>query len=210
MPENGGPGMIDCGSESLHRGGSAVRCVERGRVGARCRTSYARSFRAGETILPRLAHPSALFVVADGMVEEADQAGPVALYSRGDAFDPMGLINGRSENSFVSRNRSTCYLLPAQLFHALARSNARFREHYQQDLGHRLDKVVAVQQQREASSFLLAKIGEGQLHPPVFVDPQTTIKQATQLMQTHEATAVLVRGERIGIFTERDVRERWC
>jgi CBS domain-containing protein len=165
-------------------------------------------FAPGETILRRLAHPSALFVVADGMVEEADQAGPVALYLRGDTFDSMGLINGRSENSFVSRNRSTCYLLPAQVFHALTRSNAKFRDHYQRDLSRRLDSAVAVQQQREASSFLLAKIGEGRLHQPVFVDPQTTIKQATQLMQTHQATAVLVRGERIGIFTERDVRER--
>ena len=165
-------------------------------------------FAPGETILRRLANPGALFVVADGMVEEADQAGPVALYSRGDTFNSMGLINGRSENSFISRNRSTCYLLPAHLFHALARSNTKFRDHYQRDLGRRLDNVAAIQQQREASSFLLAKIGEGHLHPPVFVDPQATIKQATQLMQTHEATAVLVRGERIGIFTERDVRER--
>ena len=165
-------------------------------------------FAPGETILRRLANPGALFVVADGMVEEADQAGPVALYSRGDTFDSMGLINGRSENNFISRNRSTCYLLPAHLFHALARTNAKFRDHYQRDLGRRLDNVATIQQQREASSFLLAKIGEGHLHPPVFVDPQATIKQATQLMQTHEATAVLVRGGRIGIFTERDVRER--
>src|SRR5512134_3661180 len=165
-------------------------------------------FAPGETILRRLAHPGALFVVADGMVEEADQAGPVALYLRGDTFDSMGLINGRSENAFVSRNRSTCYLLPAQVFHALTRSNPKFRDHYQRDLSRRLDSAVAIQQQREASSFLLAKIGEGRLHPPVFVDPQTTIKQATQSMQAHQATAVLVRGERVGIFTERDVRER--
>lgn len=208
MPENGGPGMMIAEARAFIqevRPFDALSADELSRVAEHLTPGH---FAPGETIVQRLAHPSALFVVADGMVEEADQAGPVALYSRGDAFDPMGLINGRSENSFVSRSRSTCYLLPAQLFHALARSNTQFREHYQKDLGHRLDKVVAVQQQREASSFLLAKIGEGQLHPPVFVDPQTTIKQATQLMQTHEATALLVRGERVGIFTERDVRER--
>src|SRR5512147_239986 len=166
-------------------------------------------FAPGETILRRWADPSSLFVVADGVVEEADQTGPVALYSRGDSFDSMGLIHGRSEHSFVARNGSTCYLLPAQMFHALSRSNPRFRDHYQRDVGRRLDTLVAAQQQREASSFLLAKIGEGNLHPPVFVGPETTIKQATRLMQTREATAVLVRdGERVGIFTERDVRER--
>jgi CBS domain-containing protein len=166
-------------------------------------------FAPGELILRRWSNPSALFVVADGLVEEADQAGPVALYSQGDSFDSMGLIRGRSEHSFVARNSSTCYLLPARMFHALSRSNPRFRDHYQRDVGRRLDTLVAAQQQREASSFLLAKIGEGNLHPPVFVGPETTIKQATQFMQMREATAVLVRdGERIGIFTERDVRER--
>jgi CBS domain-containing protein len=166
-------------------------------------------FAPGETILGRMTVPSSLFVVAEGVIEEADQAGPVALYARGDSFDSVGLINGRSGNSFVSRNRSTCYLLPAQLFHALARSNIKFREHFQRDLGRRLDTAVAVQQQREASSFLLARLGEGQLHPPVFVGPETTIKQATRLMQMREITALLVRdGDRVGIFTERDVRER--
>ena len=166
-------------------------------------------FAPGEMILRRWTNPSALFVIAEGVVEEADQAGPVALHSRGDSFDSMGLIHGRSEHSFVARNGSTCYLLPAQMFHALSRTNPRFRDHYQREAGRRLDTLVTAQQQREAFSFLLAKIGEGNLHPPVFVGPETTIKQATRLMQTREATAVLVRdGERVGIFTERDVRER--
>ena len=166
-------------------------------------------FAPGEVILRRLSGPTSLFVVAEGVVEEADQAGPVALYPTGSSFDSMGLINGRSENSFVSRDRSFCYLMPAQLFQALSRSNARFREHFQRDVTRRLDALVAVQQQREASSFLLARLGEGHLHPPVFVGPETTIKAATQLMQARDVSAVLVRdGERVGIFTERDVRER--
>ncbi|HYN38736.1 MAG TPA: putative nucleotidyltransferase substrate binding domain-containing protein, partial [Rhodospirillales bacterium] len=149
------------------------------------------------------------FVVADGVIEEIDQTGPVALYATGASFDSMALINGRSENAFVSRDRSLCYQMPVQLFHALSRSNARFREYFQRDLGRRLDALVAVQQQREASSFLLARLGEGFLHPPVFVPPETTIREATRLMQAREVSAVLVRrGNETGIFTDRDVRER--
>jgi CBS domain-containing protein len=166
-------------------------------------------FSPGETILNRRANPSSLYVVAEGVVEEADQEGPVAHYAAGASFDSIGLINGRGENAFVSRDRSVCYLMPAQLFHALSRSNVRFREHFQRDLNRRLDALAAVQQQREASSFLLAKLGEGDLHAPIFVGPETTIKEATGLMRTREVSALLVRdGERVGIFTERDVRER--
>lgn len=166
-------------------------------------------YAPGETIQPRVSSPAALFVVAEGVVEEVDQTGPVALYAAGASFDSMALINGRSENSFVSRDRSLCYQMPVQLFQALCRSNGRFREHFQRDLGRRLDALVAVQQQREAASFLLARLGEGHLHPPVFVAPETTIREATRLMQAREVSAVLVRrGEETGIFTDRDVRER--
>lgn len=166
-------------------------------------------YAPGETIQQRLNAPAALFVVAEGVVEELDQSGVIGLYPAGASFDSMALINGRSENSFVSRERSLSYQMPVQLFHALCRSNARFREFFQRDLGRRLDAMVAVQQQREAASFLLARLGEGHLHPPVFVAPETSILEATRLMRAREVSAVLVqRDGQTGIFTERDVRER--
>lgn len=166
-------------------------------------------YAAGETIQARRSHPDSLFVVAEGIVEESDHSGTVALYADGASFDAMALINGRSENAFVSRDRSLCYQMPVQLFHALCRGNAPFREYFQRDLGRRLDALVAVQQRRETASFLLARLSEGHLHPPVFVPPETTIREATQLMQSREVSAVLVRrGDETGIFTERDVRER--
>jgi len=167
------------------------------------------NYAPGEMIQERLSAPHALFIVAEGVVEEIDQSGAVGLFAAGSSFDSMALINGRSENSFVSRERSLCYQMPVQLFHALSRSNARFREHFQRDLGRRLDALVAVQQQREASSFLLARLGERNLHPAIFVGPETSILEATRLMRAREVSALLVRrGDSTGIFTERDVRER--
>jgi CBS domain-containing protein len=92
---------------------------------------------------------------------------------------------------------------------ALTRANLPFRDHYYQDLRRRMDSLVAVQQQREAASFLLTRIGDGKLHRPVFATPETTIREAVALMQANDSTAVLVRrGNATGIFTERDVRER--
>lgn len=166
-------------------------------------------FSPGETVLHRLSTPPSLFIVAEGVIEEVDQAGSVALYPATTSFDSIGLINGRSENSFVSRGRSLCYLMPSQLFQALSRNNRSFREHFQSDVQRRQEALVSVQQQREASSFLVARLGEGNLHPPLYVDAAATIKQATHLMQERDVTAVLVRRDgEVGIFTERDVRER--
>ena len=166
-------------------------------------------FSPGETVLHRLSAPPSLFIVAEGVIEEVDQTGSVALYPARSSFDSVGLINGRTENSFVSRDRSLCYLMPSPLFHAMSRNSRSFRAHFQVDVQRRQEALVSVQQQREASSFLLARLGEGNLHPPLFVDAATTIKEATQLMHERDVTAVLVRRDgQVGIFTERDVRER--
>ena len=166
-------------------------------------------FGHGETILDRLQPPSSLFLVVHGYVEECDAAGPIATHGPGDTFDPRSLINGRSEHAFVARGRTSCYLLPSLLFHALTRSNRAFHDYYFGELTRRLDAVVAVQQQREAASILISRLSEGMLHSPVYMPPEATIADAARTMQENDTTAVLVRRNGVvGIFTERDVRER--
>ncbi len=166
-------------------------------------------YLGGQTILGRWQTPPYLFVVAEGSVEEQDANGALAVYHAGQAFDARGLMHGRTENQFVARGEATCFLLPAQLFAALARGNPTFRAFFQHEINRALDSQVAVQQQREAASLLTGRVNEGELHRPVFVAPETTIREAISRMQAEAATAVLVRdGARTGIFTERDVREK--
>jgi CBS domain-containing protein len=166
-------------------------------------------YELGEPILRRLQPAKALYLVIDGIVDELDAAGPIAAYGPGSAFDAKALLQGRTEHTFVTRGRVTCFEMPSALFLALSRSNPQIREHYFSELSRRLDDLVAIQQQREAASFLMTRLGEGRLHPAVCVAPETSIGAATQAMQDNETTAVLVRrGDQVGIFTDRDVRER--
>ncbi|NJO67745.1 MAG: CBS domain-containing protein, partial [Rhodospirillales bacterium] len=166
-------------------------------------------FGPGEAILRSLQAPHSLYLIAEGSVEEIDGLGPVATLGRGQAFDARALIQGRSENTFIARSPTTAYLLPWQMFMALTRSNATFRDYYYAELSRRLDQVVALQQQRAAASFLMTRLADGQLHPPIFVAPAAPMGEAARLMQEHDSTAVLLRrGEEIGIFTDRDLRER--
>lgn len=166
-------------------------------------------FVSGESILRSLQSPQWLYIIASGEVDEIDGIGPVARHAVGDAFDARALIHGRSENSFIARGPTTCYLLPWQMFMALARSEFAFREHFYAELSRHLDAIVAVQQQREAASFLMGRLADSALHPPVFVAAETPMGEAAHLMQEHDSTAVLVRrGDEVGIFTDRDLRER--
>lgn len=166
-------------------------------------------FSSGEAILRSLQTPQWLYLIVSGEVDEIDGVGPVGLLTAGQAFDARALIQGRSENSFIARARTCCYLLPWQMFMALTRSSFPFRDFFYAELSRHLDAIITVQQQREAASFLMMHISEGELHPPVFVTADQPMSDAARLMQEHDTTAVLVRrGSDVGIFTDRDLRER--
>ncbi|QNT68317.1 putative nucleotidyltransferase substrate binding domain-containing protein [Defluviicoccus vanus] len=166
-------------------------------------------FGPGEFILRNLQAPEWLYLVAAGVVDEVDGVGPVAQHSAGSTFDVRALIQGRSENRFIARTHISCYLLPWQMFMALARSHPEFREHFYAELSRHFDAIVAVQQQREAASFLMGRLADGQLHAPVFVAADAPMSEAARLMHENDTSAVLVRrGDAVGIFTERDLREQ--
>ncbi|NJN47231.1 MAG: cyclic nucleotide-binding domain-containing protein, partial [Candidatus Competibacteraceae bacterium] len=166
-------------------------------------------FTAGEHILRRWDNPSYLYIVTQGDVEELDSEGTVGRYSSGSVFDARGLIEGRCQHTFIARSVVRCYRLPAQPFLSLIRNNSTLGDYFYEEITRKLDALITVQQQREATSFMLARIGDGELRPPVFADSTTSIQQAVALMQAHHTSAIFVkRGDDIGIFTSRDVREQ--
>ena len=167
------------------------------------------SFNAGRVILNRWESPDCLYILIEGLVEEQDADGSVAHYSPRDTFDVRSLIEGRSTHSFIAVKACECYRLPAQPFLALIRRHAALQDYYYQDLAHKLDDLAALQQQREVASFMMARIGDGQLRRPVFVAPETSIREATATMKANRSSALLIRHDaRVGIFTSRDVREK--
>jgi len=166
-------------------------------------------YAPGQTMLDRWAIPEYLYVVVDGLVEELDSLGPVGRFTVGETFDSRALIEGRSQHRFVAKGQCVCYLLPVPLVLTFIRTNRPFRDFFHEDMARRLDAFVSVQQQREAASLLTARIGEHGFSSPVFAEAATSMQDAVALMKLHAISAILVRnGDRVGIFTGRDVRER--
>jgi CBS domain-containing protein len=167
------------------------------------------TYGAGETILQRLRPARHLHIVREGAVEEQDTSGVIAHYSPGGIFDYRALAQGRADHDFIAKTKTVCELLPAPVVIALTRRNAGFQAFWQSELARRADALIAVQQQREAASFLLARIADGDLHKPEFVPPSTTLQEAATLMNQRRSSFLLVeRDGRIGIFTGRDAREK--
>lgn len=166
-------------------------------------------FAPGDEVLGRWETPHFLYIIARGTINEIGPVGLIARHGSGESFDSRGLIEGRSQHSFVCENACTCYLLPARQLRALNKSNPAVREFYTEDMARQADALINLQQQREAASFLMARIGEGALRPAVFVSPQTTIHDAVGAMKERGVSALLVqRDSEVGIFTGRDVREK--
>ena len=167
------------------------------------------TFNAGRVILNRWESPTYLYILIEGVVEEHDADGSVAHYAPRDTFDVRSLIEGRCTHRFIAVKTSECYRLPAQPFLSLIRKHAALHDYYFKDLAHKLDDLAALKQQREAASFMMARLSEGQLRQPVFVAPETSIREATATMKANRSSALLIRNDaRVGIFTSRDVREK--
>lgn len=166
-------------------------------------------FAPGDEVLARWENPGFLYVIIRGTINEIGPIGLIARHAAGESFDSRGLIEGRSQHSFVCQNASACYLVPARRLRALSTTNAAVREYYTAEMARQADALINLQQQRDAASFLMARIGEGALHPPVMVPPQTTIREAATAMKERGVSALLVeRNNETGIFTGRDVREK--
>ena len=168
------------------------------------------SFGAGETVLPRWRVPGRLFVVADGLVEEHDAIGIVDRFGPGQAFDYRAIVQGRTETTFIARQPTTCVTLPTAVIQALIRGNLALQTFWDEELIRKADALIALQQQREAGSLLLVRLGDVSLHPPLFVNAATTLQSAVEQMKQHGTSYVLVRRDdgAVGIFTGRDVREK--
>jgi CBS domain-containing protein len=166
-------------------------------------------FSDGQVVIKRWANPAYLYIVSQGEVDELDLEGTVARHVVGGFFDARGLIEGRSQHTFVARGPCRSYRLPAQPFLAMIRSNPTLGDYFYEHITRKLDALVTVQQQREAASLMMARIGDGVLRPPVFIGPDAPAREAVELMKTRHSSALLIkRGEQIGIFTSRDVREK--
>lgn len=166
-------------------------------------------YGAGEVIIERFSTPRFLFIVGEGLVEERDSGGTVARYGPDEAFDYKTITEGRSETAFVAVQPSLCLGLPAAVVKDLLRTNALFRDGIHAAVTRKVDALIESQQRREAGAFLLNRIGEGALHPPLFVPAEMPAGDVVALMSEHDSSYVLVqRDGGLGIFTSRDVREK--
>jgi CBS domain-containing protein len=165
-------------------------------------------FRKGESLIRQGTSPEALYLIIKGIVQETRDDEVVSVYIPQDSFDAMSLLEGKSKNDFTVQEELICYVLPKELFMTLIQNNRYFEDFFYHDLSKRMNLLTEQRNHKELASFMVAQIQEAYIHPPLFVEANSSVYEAARTMSHHKSDFVLVKGsQEIGIVTDKDLRD---
>lgn len=163
-------------------------------------------YPAGGTILNEGDSSPGLFIIYKGVVEESDQSGDQVFsqYGKEDIFDVRAVLEARCKHKYTAIEETLCYLLKAKDFVQLLEESDDFSIYFKTDLG--TQQSLVEQQDSSVSEFILARIDDDTIRPPVYINAQTNLARAATLMHEQKYDALLVRsGKRVGIVTGTDL-----
>ncbi len=175
----------------------------------RVATSVAtRSYRAGEDVLVEDGAPAShLFVVRSGSMELVHEEEVIDVLEHGECFGHPSLLTGMAPAFTVRAHEdSVCYLIdreaalrvlggPAGVSFVAATLRERLTR-----TGHTVHALPELRTTR---------IGVLVAGPPVFCEPERSVREAAREMTRHRVSAVLVpTPDGLGIVTEADLREK--
>ena len=173
-----------------------------------------RYFRRGTPLPEDSGGPPELYIIRQGAVETRDQGGNLvdklgegellASACTGDDAE-TGLNSVTAEDTLV-------YLLPCEQLDALCTAHPDFAKHFDTALTKRLKKALAALQTapQGRGGLLSVTVGSLMKREPVFVSPQTSVREAARRMTEARVSSLLILdGERlVGLATDRDLRSR--
>lgn len=164
-------------------------------------------FPAGAVILDEDDVAPGIFIVYKGVVEETDrETGQVySQYGKEDLFDVRAVLESRCKHRYTAIEETLCYLLKAKDFIQLLEESSDFSIYFKTDLGTQ-ERLVEQREGSGVSEFILSRIDEDTLRPPVYVTGQTSLARVATIMEEQKYDAVLVRTAKdIGIVTGTDL-----
>ena len=143
-----------------------------------------------------------------GLVAETEDDAVRTVHGPGDLAGIAALV-APAPTGLVVREETVAHLLPRTMLLELTRANKAFERYFTESLGERLAAGAAAEAARSFTPFMVARIGQAYLHPPVAIDCAASLRQAALAMKTQKATSLLVRrfDGRVGILTGTDLRE---
>ncbi|MWJ28748.1 CBS domain-containing protein [Halomonas sp. ZH2S] len=153
-----------------------------------------------------------VFLIHKGEVAELDPTLPassarIGLYTAGDLFGAISILNGKSRYRFQAEQETLCYLLPKALFQQLCRKYPDFNDFFRQTLAHKARLLTEKRAEGGVTmaGFMLAKVSEC-MRAPLMVEATTPIDQAVHTLNDSHADSLLVKSqEGVGMVTKTDL-----
>lgn len=168
-------------------------------------------FEAGQVLLEARRPADYVYVVHKGAVLELDptlpaDAGRLGVYTAGDVFGALSVLNGRSRYRFITEEETLCYLIPAALFKTLCDEQPAFADYFRQRLASK-NRLLA--ERREGgvtmAGFMLAKVHQC-MRQPLVLPSGGTVQQAVAALNERQADSLLVeRDGHVGVITKTDL-----
>ncbi len=171
----------------------------------------ARYFKRGSTLVS-VGHPNPqMFILRSGAVDIRDPHGALVERSEpGTCFGMSSVISdGPSSYTMVAREDSLTYLMPADVFKELIRTQPPFTQFFMtQQAGRIRSAVQTVHVADSGAAVLKTRVRDIVKKEPITTVPTTSILDAAGVMKDKRVSALLVlEGDAlVGILTDRDLR----
>lgn len=152
-----------------------------------------------------------VYVIDKGVVAELDMSAPpsrarIGLYTNGDVFGAISVLNGRSRYRFQAEQQALCHLIPVKLFLELCEQHESWGDHFRQRL---TEKSRRLAEQREGgvtmAGFMLARV-DACMREPLVMQPQSTLRDAVMALKQRGVDSVMVELDGVhGIVTKTDL-----
>ncbi|MFA7430730.1 MAG: putative nucleotidyltransferase substrate binding domain-containing protein [Rhodospirillaceae bacterium] len=150
-----------------------------------------------------------LYVVIKGLLAEKEDGEVVTVHGAGDLIGATALVHGTDPALCEVQEEVLAHIVPKQLILDLCGRNAAFETFFTQSVADRLAARAMTESTRGMASFMVSKVGQSYLRPPIVVDGATSLREAALRMKQDHATSLLVRHEdgRMGVLTGTDLRD---
>ncbi|MGC2857036.1 putative nucleotidyltransferase substrate binding domain-containing protein [Novispirillum sp. DQ9] len=150
-----------------------------------------------------------LYVVLKGLLAEKAGDEVITVHGKGDHVGATALLHGREPVLCEVQEEALAHIIPKQLVLDLCRANPDFEAFFTQSVADRLAARAMAESTRGMASFMVSKVGQSYLHPPIEVDGATTLRDAALRMKAEKVTSLLVRRDdgAVGVLTGTDLRD---
>ncbi|WP_047390877.1 DUF294 nucleotidyltransferase-like domain-containing protein [Chitinibacter sp. ZOR0017] len=164
---------------------------------------------AGQTLIAANTPVDSLYVVMKGLVAGGDEQD--SLYGEHELFDGKAVLEGLSSHPFVALEDTLVWQLPRAAALALCQRNSQFAAFFYQDVARRIGELSPSPQALSQAMQMLSRVGEVALTPLHTLPANASVLEATQCMDRHGLSAVLLSdsaGPRM--FSQSDLRRAIC